>query len=60
MTNPNPDPEKDDAAQAAADTDPACVIVFNASDPSGAGGIAADIAAIVFVGVFVLPVLIFA
>lgn len=55
MTNPNPTPENDDA-QAAADTDPACVIVFNASDPSGAGGIAADATAIASVGAHALPV----
>jgi hydroxymethylpyrimidine/phosphomethylpyrimidine kinase len=64
MTNPNPSPENDDGAQdaeddsarGAADTDPACVIVFNASDPSGAGGIAADISAIASVGAHALPV----
>jgi hydroxymethylpyrimidine/phosphomethylpyrimidine kinase len=35
---------------------PACVIVFNASDPSGAGGLAADITAIASVGAHALPV----
>lgn len=54
MTNPNP--ADDDAPDAAHDTDPACVIVFNASDPSGAAGIAADIAAIASVGAHALPV----
>jgi hydroxymethylpyrimidine/phosphomethylpyrimidine kinase len=54
MTNPNPSPENDDAQ--AADSDPECVIVFNASDPSGAGGIAADITAIASVGAHALPV----
>ena len=54
MTNPNP---VDDAApDAPQDTDPACVIVFNASDPSGAGGIAADVSAIASVGAHALPV----
>ena len=48
MTNPNPANENDSAS--AQDSDPACVIVFNASDPSGAGGIAADIAAVASVG----------
>jgi hydroxymethylpyrimidine/phosphomethylpyrimidine kinase len=49
------------ASQAADDADddagnPACVIVFNASDPSGAGGLAADITAIASVGAHALPV----
>ena len=35
----------------------ACVLVFNASDPSGAGGISADVLAIASVGVHALPVL---
>lgn len=54
MTNPTPTEEDD--AQGAQDTDTACVIVFNASDPSGAGGIAADITAIASVGAHALPV----
>jgi hydroxymethylpyrimidine/phosphomethylpyrimidine kinase len=33
-----------------------CVLVFNANDPSGAGGLAADIAAIASVGAHALPV----
>ncbi|MEJ6020834.1 bifunctional hydroxymethylpyrimidine kinase/phosphomethylpyrimidine kinase [Ramlibacter sp. PS4R-6] len=53
MTNPNPPSDNDAASQ---DADPACVIVFNASDPSGAGGLAADIAAIASVGAHALPV----
>ena len=36
--------------------EPACVMVFNVSDPSGAGGLAADVAAMASVGVHVLPV----
>lgn len=36
---------------------PACVMVFNANDPSGAGGLAADVAAIASVGAHALPVL---
>lgn len=46
------------AAEAEADTDasPACVIVFNANDPSGAGGIAADVTAIASVGAHALAV----
>ena len=34
-----------------------CVLVFNANDPSGAGGLSADIGAIASVGVHALPVL---
>jgi hydroxymethylpyrimidine/phosphomethylpyrimidine kinase len=57
MTNPNfetapagpSDAEEDD-------TNPACVMVFNASDPSGAGGLAADVTAIASVGAHALPV----
>ena len=57
MTNPN-----FPAAPAASDIDddddanPACVMVFNASDPSGAGGLAADVTAIASVGAHALPV----
>lgn len=54
MTNPDP------TTTAADDTDddagPACVMVFNASDPSGAGGLAADVTAIASVGAHALPV----
>ena len=32
------------------DASPACVLVFNASDPSGAGGLTADITTIASVG----------
>jgi hydroxymethylpyrimidine/phosphomethylpyrimidine kinase len=35
---------------------PACVMVFNANDPSGAGGLAADISAIASVGAHALPI----
>ena len=35
---------------------PACVMVFNANDPSGAGGLAADVTAIASVGAHALPV----
>ena len=43
----------DDSADSAA---PACVMVFNASDPSGAGGLSADITAVASVGAHALPV----
>jgi len=56
MTTPQtPNPHSADAAQDDAGN-PACVIVFNASDPSGAGGLAADITAIASVGAHALPV----
>ena len=38
------------------DASPACVLVFNANDPSGAGGLAADVTAIASVGAHALPV----
>jgi len=38
------------------DAGPACVMVFNASDPSGAGGLAADVTAIASVGAHPLPI----
>src|SRR6478735_124998 len=55
MTNELPtadpgSPEPDD------DAGPACVMVFNASDPSGAGGLAADVTTIASVGAHALPV----
>jgi len=46
-----PDPTEDSEADR-----PPCVLVFNASDPSGAGGLAADIGAIASVGAHCLPV----
>ncbi|MFZ9321897.1 MAG: bifunctional hydroxymethylpyrimidine kinase/phosphomethylpyrimidine kinase, partial [Hylemonella sp.] len=36
---------------------PACVLVFNANDPSGAGGLASDTTAIASVGAHALPVI---
>ena len=35
---------------------PACVMSFNASDPSGAGGVAGDVATIAAMGAHALPV----
>ncbi len=50
-----------DAPAAATDSEDdaslACVLVFNASDPSGASGISADVLAIASVGAHALPVL---
>lgn len=50
MTNPSPleDPE---------DSSPACVMAFNANDPSGAGGLSADIATISSVGGHALSIM---
>ncbi len=45
---PDDDPHQSDQ--------PACVMVFNASDPSGASGLAADVMAIASVGAHALPV----
>ena len=48
MSAPAEDPHQSDQ--------PACVMVFNANDPSGAGGLAADVLAIASVGAHALPV----
>ncbi|RYF30039.1 MAG: hydroxymethylpyrimidine/phosphomethylpyrimidine kinase, partial [Comamonadaceae bacterium] len=55
MTNPNP-PTTETAIPEDDDASPACVMVFNASDPSGAGGLAADVTAIASVGAHALAV----
>ncbi|CAN5597943.1 hydroxymethylpyrimidine/phosphomethylpyrimidine kinase [soil metagenome] len=55
----NPNPENSDAASASPESEderPACVICFNASDPSGAGGLAGDVTAIASVGAHALSV----
>ncbi len=55
----NPDPQAaptgDDAA-AAEPPAPACVMTFNASDPSGAGGLAGDVSTIAAMGAHALPI----
>lgn len=56
MTIPTPSQPILSSSQEGAETGPACVMVFNASDPSGAGGLAADVAAIASVGAHPLPV----
>jgi len=57
MTNPNfPNEAVDTSGPDEDDANPACVMVFNASDPSGAGGLAADVTAIASVGAHALPV----
>ncbi|MBC7377870.1 MAG: bifunctional hydroxymethylpyrimidine kinase/phosphomethylpyrimidine kinase [Burkholderiaceae bacterium] len=55
----NPNPENSDTASAVPESDderPACVMCFNASDPSGAGGLASDVIAIASVGAHALSV----
>lgn len=47
---PSPNDESPESTQ------PACVLVFNASDPSGAGGLSADITAMASVGAHAVPV----
>ena len=54
-----PSPTQPDPAEASgtvSDATPACVLVFNANDPSGAGGLAADMLAIASVGAHALPI----
>ena len=43
--------------EAAESTLPACVLVFNSNDPSGAGGLSADITTIASVGAHALPIM---
>lgn len=55
MANPtSPTTEAD--AEEGDEQSPACVMAFNASDPSGAGGLSADVTAIASVGAHALPV----
>lgn len=58
MTNPNSPAVPTGAAlgDEADGESPACVLVFNANDPSGAGGLAGDVTAIASVGAHALPV----
>lgn len=55
MTDPTT-PGPTDAADAADDVSLPCVMVFNTNDPSGAGGLAADVTAMSSASVHVLPV----
>ena len=52
----SPLPIEDASDVDAQSAQPACVLVFNANDPSGAGGLACDINAIASVGAHALPV----
>lgn len=49
-------PTHDGPASQASTSPPACVMTFNANDPSGAGGIAGDIATIAAMGAYPLSV----
>jgi hydroxymethylpyrimidine/phosphomethylpyrimidine kinase len=53
---PSPDTAQDADPAAAEPPAPACVLSFNGSDPSGAGGLAGDIATIAAMGAHALPV----
>jgi len=53
MTTENPTPDAEGTEEQPA---PACVMSFNASDPSGAGGVAGDVATIAAMGAYALPV----
>ena len=55
MTAETPSPEID-ADEAQEQPAPACVMSFNASDPSGAGGMAGDVSTIAAMGAHSLPV----
>lgn len=56
MANPNPPPATAAAPEADEPAGPPCMMAFNASDPSGAGGLAADVTAASSVGAHCLPV----
>lgn len=58
MANPNPpDTDPDTDTDTGDDSgNPACILVFNAMDPSGAGGLSADVLAISSAGAHALPV----
>ncbi len=56
MTNPPPPHLADTCASDASEAAPPCVLVFNASDPSGAAGLTCDAMAIASVGAHALPV----
>jgi hydroxymethylpyrimidine/phosphomethylpyrimidine kinase len=56
MTNPNNPQAASGDLSSPEESGPACVIVFNACDPTGAGGLAADVTAIASVGAHPLPI----
>ncbi|ODU10811.1 MAG: hydroxymethylpyrimidine/phosphomethylpyrimidine kinase [Rubrivivax sp. SCN 71-131] len=53
---PSPAPAQDADLAAAEPQAPPCVLCFNGSDPSGAGGLAGDIATVAAMGAHALPV----
>ena len=53
---PEPTPAAELEGPATEPPPPACVMCFNASDPSGAGGLAGDIATIAAMGAHALPI----
>ncbi len=53
---PDPTPATDPIDPGAEPPAPACVMCFNASDPSGAGGLAGDVATVAAMGAHALPV----
>jgi hydroxymethylpyrimidine/phosphomethylpyrimidine kinase len=55
-TESPPDAPTPDGTAQEAGASPACVMSFNAGDPSGAGGVAGDIATIAAMGAHALPV----
>jgi hydroxymethylpyrimidine/phosphomethylpyrimidine kinase len=54
--NPDPQPALDPNDPTAEPPSPACVMCFNASDPSGAGGLAGDVSTVAAMGAHTLPV----
>jgi hydroxymethylpyrimidine/phosphomethylpyrimidine kinase len=54
--NPEPTPATGPEDPGAEPPPPACVMCFNASDPSGAGGLAGDVATVAAMGAHALPV----
>lgn len=56
MSPPEPSKPTEPPVEGLEPPAPACVMCFNASDPTGAGGIAGDISAVVAMGAHPLPV----
>ena len=57
MSSERPTPDSDAGDEAVQDAPaPACVLSFNASDPSGAGGVAGDVVTVSAMGAHALPV----
>jgi hydroxymethylpyrimidine/phosphomethylpyrimidine kinase len=54
--NPDPQPATEPTDPPLDAPAPACVMCFNASDPSGAGGLAGDVATVAAMGAHTLPV----